>query len=124
MSKKILLIEDHPEMRHLIARSLRNLGYDLLEAADGQTGIRVALAENPDLVMLNLSLPGLSGLDVARKLKENFKTSHIPIVACSGWQDEKLVRESLEAGMVDYLSKPFTAKKLAAVIKRHVGSNN
>ena len=104
MSKKILLIEDHPEMRHLIARSLRNLGYDLLEAADGQTGIRVALAENPDLVMLNLSLPGLSGLDVARKLKENFKTSHIPIVACSGWQDEKLVRESLEAGMVDYLS--------------------
>jgi CheY-like chemotaxis protein len=124
MSKKILIIEDHPEMRLLIARSLRNLGYDLLEAADGQTGIKVALAENPDLVMLNLSLPGLSGLDVARKLKENFKTSHIPIVACSGWQDKRMLRESLEAGMVDYLAKPFTARKLAALIKRHVGSNN
>ena len=124
MSKKILLIEDHPEMRHLIARSVRNLGYDLLEAEDGQTGIKMALAENPDLVLLNLSLPGLSGLDVARKMKENFKTSHIPIVACSGWQDEKLVRESLDTGMVEYLTKPFTARKLAAVIKRHVASTN
>ena len=124
MSKKILLIEDHAEMRHLIGKSLRHLGYDLLEAKDGFTGVRMALTENPDLVLLDISLPGKSGFEVAKKMKQNFKTSHIPIVACSAWQDKRMIRESLEAGMVEYLTKPFTAKKLAAVIKRHVGSNN
>jgi CheY-like chemotaxis protein len=79
----------------------------------------MALAENPDMVLLNLSLPGISGLDVARKMKDNLKTSHIPIVACSGWPAKKMERRSLEAGMVEYLSKPFTARKLAAVIKGH-----
>lgn len=122
MSKKILLIEDHPEMRQLIATSLRRLGYELLEAKDGQTGIRMALTENPDLVLLNLSLPGVSGFDIARQMKENFKTSHIPIVACSGWQDTNKVTESFEAGVVDYLTKPFSAQKIATVIKRHIGS--
>jgi two-component system, OmpR family, response regulator VicR len=121
MGKKILLIEDHPEMRQLLARSLRNLGYELLEAADGQTGLRLALGENPDLVLLNLSLPGINGLEVARKIKENFKTSHIPIVVCSGLQDKNILKESLKAGVVDYLTKPFSAKKIATVIKMHIG---
>ena len=124
MGKKILLIEDHPDMRHLVARSIRHLGYDLLEAEDGEIGVRMALTENPDLVLLDVSLPGESGLEVAKKIRRNFKTSHIPIVACSAWQDKKTVQQSLEAGMVEYLSKPFTVRKLAAVIKRHVDSNN
>ena len=124
MRKKILLIEDHPDMRHLIAKSLRHLGYDLLEAEDGEIGVRMALTENPDLVLIDVSLPGESGFEVAKKIRRNFKTSHIPIIACSAWQDKSMVKESLEAGMVEYLAKPFTAKKLAAVIKRHVGSNN
>jgi CheY-like chemotaxis protein len=85
----------------MVANSLRRLGYQLLEAADGQTGISLASAETPDLVLLNLSLPGASGVQVAKQLKQNSKTSHIPIIACSGWDDEKIVQESLKAGVVE-----------------------
>ena len=99
MGKQVLLIEDQPDIRRVIVKYLRTVGYELLEAADGQTGVRMALTEKPDLVLLNLSLPGMSGFDVARKLKENFKTSHIPIVACSGWQDENMVTQTVEAGL-------------------------
>lgn len=81
MSKKILLIEDHREIRHPTAKCLRHLGYDLVEAEDGQLGVRMALAENPDLVLLDLSLPVVSGFEVARKMKENLKTSPSPSLA-------------------------------------------
>src|SRR4051794_35707101 len=106
MSKKILLIEDHPEMRQLIANSLRRLGYEVLEAADGQQGLRLALGENPDLVLLDLSLPGINGLEVVRKIKEDPRTSHIPIVACSGWENKAMVNNLFKAGIAEYLTKP------------------
>jgi DNA-binding response OmpR family regulator len=121
VSKKILLVEDHPELRRLMADALRRTGYELLEAADGNTGIRLALRETPDLVLLNLSLPGRSGLEVAKQLKENSKTSHIPIVACSGWQDEHMIRQSREAGVAEYLTKPCSGRTIQAVIKKHIG---
>jgi CheY-like chemotaxis protein len=124
LSKKILLIEDHPEMRQLIANCLGRLGYELLEAADGQTGVRMVLTEKPDLVLLNLSLPGMSGFDVARKIKENLETAHIPVVACSGWNDQNMVRESVKAGVVDYLTKPCSLKKIETVVKKHIGAED
>jgi CheY-like chemotaxis protein len=122
MSKKILLIEDHPEMRQLIANSLRRLGYEVLEAADGQQGLRLALGENPDLVLLDLSLPGINGLEVARKIKEDPRTSHIPIVACSGWENKAMVNNLFKAGIAEYLTKPCSAKKIETVVKRHIGT--
>jgi CheY-like chemotaxis protein len=124
MSKKILLIEDHPEMRQLIANSLRRLGYEVLEAADGQQGLRLALGENPDLVLLNLSLPGINGLAVARKIKENSRTSHIPIVACSGWDNKTMVSDLFKAGIADYLTKPCSTKRIETVVKRHIGAED
>jgi CheY-like chemotaxis protein len=121
MAKKVLLVEDHPELRKMVAAALRSLGYDLLEAADGQTGINLAVSERPDLVLLNLSLPGPSGVEVAKQLKGDSKTSHIPIVACSGWDNQKIVQESLRAGVVEYVTKPVSPKKIDAIIKKHVG---
>ena len=75
MAKKVLVVEDHPELRKMVADALRRLGYELLEAADGQTGISLASAERPDIVLLNLSLPGPSGVEVAKQLKGDSKTS-------------------------------------------------
>lgn len=122
MSKKILLIEDQPELRRVLALSLRRLGYELLEAADGQTGIGMALSEKPDLVLLNLTLPGINGVQVTKQLKADSKTSHIPIVACSGWQDKTMVTQSIKAGVAEYLAKPVSPNKIDAVIKRHIGA--
>jgi DNA-binding response OmpR family regulator len=123
-SKKILLIEDHTEMRDLIAKSLRRLGYQPLKAEEGRRGVMMAMAENPDLVLLDLSLPGESGCDVAKEMRGNLMTSHIPIVACSVWQDEKLIKASLDSGAVAFVIKPFSATRLAAVINEHIGSDN
>ena len=122
--KKILLIEDHPEMRHVISGTLRRLGYQLLEAEDGVTGIKMTVTEKPDLVLMNLSLPGLSGFEVTKKIKANPPTAHIPIVACSGWQEKRMVAKSFQAGVVEYLTKPFSAKKIAEVIGRLIGDSN
>ena len=123
MAKRVLLVEDHPELRKMVANALRRVGYELLEAADAQTGISLATAERPDIVLLNLSLPRSSGVQVAKQLKGDSKTSHIPIVACSGWDNEKIVQESLKAGVVEYLTKPVSSKKIDAVIKKHIGAD-
>ena len=124
MAKRVLLVEDHPELRKMVANALRRLGYELLEAADGQTGISLASTERPDIVLLNLSLPGSSGVQVAKQLKGDSKTSHIPIVACSGWDNEKIIKESLKAGIVEYLTKPVSTKTIEEVIKKHVGTDS
>ena len=81
----------------------------------------MALAENPDLVLLDLSLPVVSGFEVARKMKENLKTSHIAIIGRSAWLGQEIVTRSLKAGMVKYVSKPCSTKKIESVIKRHIG---
>ncbi len=122
MPKKILVIEDHPELRRALTYSLRHLGYELLEAADGQVGLGIALSENPDLVLLDLTLPRVSGLQVTKQLKADSKTSHIPIVACSGWYDKNTVTQSMKAGVVEYLTKPISPERMDAVIKRHIGT--
>src|SRR4051794_27159490 len=109
-------------MRQLIANCLRRLGYELLEAADGQTGVSIALTEKPALVLLNVTLPGMSGLEVTRQLKEDSRTSHIPIVACSGWDNKTMVNNLFKAGIADYLTKPCSTKKIETVVKRHIGA--
>jgi DNA-binding response OmpR family regulator len=67
VSKKLLIVEDHPDVRRLLILSLRHIGYEILEANTGGSGIALTLSENPDLVLVDLSLPDVSGLDVAKK---------------------------------------------------------
>ena len=117
-AKKILIIEDHPNVRRVLTITLGHLGYETLQAADGRTGIKMSLAENPDLILMDISLPGSSGFETARKIKANPKTNQIPIVACSGWNSEEIVTQGLEAGIVEFLTKPISPEVLVAVIKR------
>ncbi|MPZ75088.1 MAG: response regulator [Deltaproteobacteria bacterium] len=116
--KKILIIEDHPNVRRVLTITLGHLGYETLQAADGCTGIKMSLAENPDLILLDISLPDSSGFETARTIKENPKTNQIPIVACSGWNREEIVTQGLESGIVEFLAKPISPEVLVEVIKR------
>jgi CheY-like chemotaxis protein len=118
MRKKILIIEDHPDMRELLALALRYKGYERLEAKDGYEGIAMALAEHPDLVLMDLILPGLNGLDTAKRIKANPETAQIPIVAYTACYGRDMMAKALEAGMTEYLLKPVPMEVLVEVIER------
>jgi CheY-like chemotaxis protein len=116
--KKILIIDDHPDVRRVLTITLGHLGYATCEASDASAGIRMSLIENPDLIVMDLSLPDSSGLETAKRIKENSQTSHIPIVACSGWKSDEIVAQAMEAGIVEFLAKPISPELLAEVIEK------
>jgi DNA-binding response OmpR family regulator len=115
MTKKILIIEDQEQLRSMIVLTLRYMDYEPLEAEDGYAGIQTSLAEHPDLVLLDLGLPGLSGIDTAKKIKGNPQTRQIPIVALTGWEPRRFEAKARQAGMAAYLQKPVS---LATIIER------
>ena len=115
MSKKILIIEDHLQMRAMLVLTLRYMDYEPLEAEDGYTGIEKSVAEHPDLVLLDLGLPGISGLDTAKRIKANPQTGNIPIVAFTGWDPKEFEAKAREVGMAGYLQKPVS---LSEIVKR------
>jgi len=117
MSKKVLIIEDHLQMRAMLALTLRYMDYEPLEAEDGYAGIKRSVADHPDLVLLDLGLPGISGLDTAKKIKENPQTGNIPIIAFTGWDPREFEAKAREAGMAAYLQKPVSLSEIVKKIE-------
>lgn len=110
----ILLIEDEPQMRRFLRVTLQSHGYRLVEAPTGQEGLTQAATRNPDVVLLDLGLPDLDGVEVARRLRE---WSMIPIIVLSAREQEHDKIKALDAGADDYLTKPFGAGELLARIR-------
>ena len=110
----ILLIEDEPQMRRFLRITLQSHGYQLVEAATGQDGITEVATRNPDVVLLDLGLPDLDGLEVVRRLRE---WSEVPIIVLSAREQEQDKIKALDAGADDYLTKPFGAGELLARIR-------
>src|ERR1700693_2643684 len=110
----ILLIEDEPQVRRFLRASLQSEGYRLVEAETGEDGLRQAATCNPELVLLDLGLPDLDGLEVIKKLRE---WTRLPIIILSArGQDQDKIR-ALDLGADDYLTKPFSAGELLARIR-------
>ena len=120
--KKILVVEDEKDLSDLITYNLQRNGYDALSAADGPAALELAAKNVPDLVLLDLMLPGLDGTEVARKLKSDSRTSHIPIIMLTAKGEETDVVVGLTIGADDYVTKPFSMKillaRLATVLRR------
>lgn len=110
----ILLIEDEPQMRRFLRITLQSQGYRLVEAATGQEGLAQAATRNPGLILLDLGLPDLDGLEVTQKLREWTRT---PIIVLSAREQERDKIRALDAGADDYLTKPFNAGELLARIR-------
>ncbi len=110
----ILLIEDEPQMRRFLRITLQSHGYRLAEAATGREGIMEAATRNPDVVLLDLGLPDLDGIEVVRRLRD---WSEVPIVVLSAREQEQDKVRALDAGADDYLTKPFGAGELLARIR-------
>ena len=113
-NKTVLIIEDDKNIRELISFNLNNSGYKTLEAEGGEKGMRVIRKTPPKLILLDLLLPGIHGLDVCRIIKSNHETGNIPIIMISALGQEEDIVEGLEAGADDYIKKPFSVKVLLA----------
>jgi two-component system alkaline phosphatase synthesis response regulator PhoP len=108
--KRIILIEDEEDIGALIKLQADLEGYKLHVESDGLNGLRAIEREQPDLVILDLMLPGQSGLDVCRKMKSNPQLKHIPVIMLSAKAEELDIVLGLELGADDYVAKPFSPK--------------
>jgi len=123
-SKNILVVEDDLDIRELISFNLANEGHQVFEANNGEVGIDKARNNNPDLILLDLMLPGIQGLDVCRIIKSDQETKEIPIIMVTALGQEEDIVKGLETGADDYITKPFSIKVLIArvnaVLKRSI----
>ncbi len=104
---RILVIDDEPDTARLAREWLDSGAFQILEASDGQRGIEIATQENPDIILLDLKMPGIDGIAVAKQLKEHARTRAIPIMVLSACRDLDAKVQAFRAGADDYLSKPF-----------------
>jgi DNA-binding response OmpR family regulator len=117
MTHKILVVEDEPDLLDLVVYSLRKEGFKALRAETGEKALELAREERPDLVLLDLMMPGLDGLEVCRRLRVNDATSGIPIVMVTARAEESDAVVGLSVGADDYVKKPFGVKELIARIR-------
>ena len=116
VKKKILIVEDNPQNMKLMEMLLEAKGYILLEAIDGEQAMDVATTERPDLILMDIQLPKMSGLEVTRKLRQLPAFNHIPIIAITAYAMKGDKEKFIEAGCDAYLAKPIDTRELPKVI--------
>lgn len=121
-SALLLLVEDNETIRNAFSILLEDSGYRVLQAASGADALRIAAAESPDLVLLDLGLPDIGGLEVARTLTSREETRHIPIVALTGRALETDQDACLAAGCIGYLTKPINTEDLLRQVPEFLGT--
>ncbi len=121
MTKRILLVEDTEDNRQIIRDLMESVGYDLIEAEDGAAGVAMAAEHRPDLILMDIQLPEVSGLEVTKWLKEDDELKSIPVIAVTAFAmkgDEERIREG---GCEAYLSKPISVGKFLATVRTYLG---
>lgn len=116
-AKRILMIEDEQPIREMIGFALTSVGFEIQEAADAREAQSVIANGRPDLILLDWMLPGMSGIDYARRLKKEDLTREIPIILLTARAEEEDKIHGLESGADDYITKPFSPRELVARIK-------
>jgi putative two-component system response regulator len=111
----ILVVDDEAHIRSLLIGFLTGEGYEVVAASDGEEALSVAQSEDLQLVLLDIRMPGIDGVETCKKLKANEKTRLIPVIIITGYQDSKM--EVLEAGAEDFVNKPFDMVELAIRVK-------
>jgi CheY-like chemotaxis protein len=123
MAMKILIVEDIPMNRRLIGDILKYHGYEILEAENGEEGIRMAKEHIPDLIIMDLQMPVKNGYDAIRILKNDPETKHIKILAVTSFAMAGDREKALETGADDYISKPINTRELPKRVKRLLSEN-
>ena len=117
MSKRVVVVEDDLDILELITYNLEREGYEVIGTTTGEDGVEAARSRKPDLILLDLMLPGIDGLEVCRRLKADPDTAHIPVVMVTAKGEETDIVTGFELGADDYVIKPFSPRVLIARIR-------
>ena len=122
MPRKILIIEDDKFLRELITRQLVNEGYQPIEATNGEEGVRTAKSEKPDLILLDLILPGIDGFEALARIRKDQETANLPVIILSNLGQKEDIERGLKLGATDYLIKAHFSpgeiiEKIASILK-------
>lgn len=118
MRRRILVIEDNEDCRNILVLQLRTLGYEIIEAESGNAGVEKAFLEMPDLIIMDLKMDGIDGIEATRRLKSYPSTQEIPIIVSTAWIAESSIKEVLAAGAAVVLTKPLTHDLLREVLQK------
>jgi two-component system, cell cycle response regulator DivK len=121
--KTILYVEDNEYNLKIVRQLLGRTSYRLIEAVDGQLGVETALRELPDLILMDIQLPKLSGLDATRRLRADPKTAAIPIIVITSFALSGDDQKAKDAGASAYLAKPYSPRELLQMIRKFVPEN-
>jgi len=125
MAKKILIIEDDQFLRALVIKKLAQEDFEISEAIDGEEGIKKIKEEKPDVVLLDLILPGIDGFEVLTRMKKDLDLAKIPVIILSNLGQKEEIERGLDLGAVDYLVKAhFTLTEIIDKIKQALGKNS
>ena len=115
MGDKILVVDDEWEIRHLLSQFLTEEGYEVILASNGEAAIELAERENPQVILLDILMPGIDGIETCKRLKAGEKTRFIPIIMATALWDRYM--EAIEAGAEDVVTKPFNLTELSHRVK-------
>lgn len=120
--KIILSVEDNASNRKIIRDLLGKRGYQVIEATDGEEGIAMAEREKPDLILMDIQMPKISGYEAAKAIKSNPELKHIPIIAVTSYALNGDDQKAYESGCDDYISKPFRPRLLLEKVEKYLNS--
>ena len=118
MSKKVLIVDDATTMRELVKFTLTKAGFEVIAAEDGAIGLKAALEHKPDLVVTDLNMPNMNGLELAAQLKQSDETKNIPILMLTTEAGKDYAAKGKEIGILGWIVKPFDPEKFSAAIKK------
>ncbi len=120
MSKQILVIEDHEDNRRILRDLLTSAGFDVVEATTGEDGVALAETHRPDLILMDIQLPGLDGYEATRRIKANPTLRQIPVIAVTSYALSGDEAKAKEVGCDGYVAKPFSPRALLAKVREYL----
>ncbi len=117
--KKVLVIEDHPDSLDVLSWQLETLGFTVVSTNNGREGVEKAIKEKPDLILMDMKMPGMDGREATRKIRINPETKDTLIMATTVFYKGSDLRSCMEAGCTDYILKPFTFEELREKIQEY-----
>jgi two-component system, cell cycle response regulator DivK len=124
MTKRILVVEDQEDLRGVLRDLLTGSGFEVTEAADGQTGVVKAKSERPDLILMDIQLPGIDGYEASRQIKADPDLHATPIIAVSSLAMKGDEQKARASGCDDYVTKPYSPMQLLRLIRGRLGERS